>query len=59
MTQAIKHKLIIMRHAKSDWAVPAGDFDRPLSQRGNRDAPRMGDWLAAQCLIPGVIGYCL
>jgi len=56
MTQTTKHKLIIMRHAKSDWAGSvASDFDRPLAQRGERDAPRMGAWLAVQGLIPGLI----
>lgn len=46
-------KLIIMRHAKSDWTTNAGrDFDRPLSKRGNNDAPKMGNWLKKQDLIP-------
>ncbi len=31
-------KLIIMRHAKSDWNQPAGDFQRPLLKQGIRDA---------------------
>lgn len=45
-----------MRHAKSDWATAAGsDFDRPLSKRGIKDAPVMGDWLAAQGHMPGLI----
>lgn len=49
-------QLILMRHAKSDWHTAAGrDFDRPLNQRGLRDAPRMGRWLAGQGLIPDKI----
>jgi len=56
MTKAPKHKLIIMRHAKSDWSVPvSSDFDRPLTRRGNKDAPRMGTWLVAQGLVPDLI----
>ncbi len=40
--------LILLRHAKSSWADPdQSDFARPLSKRGERDAPRMGAWLAA------------
>jgi len=53
--QMSKQKLIIMRHAKSDWASGAStDFDRPLASRGNRDAPRMGGWLKENGLIPDV-----
>jgi phosphohistidine phosphatase len=48
-----KQRLIIMRHAKSDWAAGAGgDFDRPLSERGRKAAPRMGKWLKREKLIP-------
>ncbi|MFQ5659027.1 MAG: histidine phosphatase family protein [Gammaproteobacteria bacterium] len=47
------HKLILMRHAKSDWKSSAQtDFDRPLAARGERDAPRMGEWLKKQGVIP-------
>ena len=46
-------KLILMRHAKSDWEEPAGsDFDRPLAKRGRKDAPHMGAWLKKKGLIP-------
>lgn len=31
-------KLVIIRHAKSSWEAPLNDKDRPLSQRGIRDA---------------------
>lgn len=45
--------LLLMRHAKSSWNKPGlDDHDRPLNQRGHRDAPRMGDYLAEQALIP-------
>jgi phosphohistidine phosphatase len=34
--------LILIRHAKSSWDNPdLSDFDRPLNERGKRDAPRM------------------
>lgn len=35
-------KLLIMRHAKSDWSTGEPDFDRPLNQRGKSAAPTMG-----------------
>ncbi len=35
-------KLILVRHAKSDWGDPGlADIDRPLNDRGKRDAPAM------------------
>lgn len=34
-------KLIIMRHGKSDWNQPAGDFHRPLLPQGINDAKRV------------------
>ena len=35
--------LFVMRHAKSSWAeADLADFDRPLNDRGRRDAPFMG-----------------
>ncbi len=34
--------LFLIRHAKSDWGNPAlDDLDRPLNERGKRDAPAM------------------
>jgi len=48
--------LYLMRHAKSDWHSAAqADFDRPLNQRGARDAVRMGQWLHAQGIKPEVL----
>lgn len=39
-------RLILMRHAKSDWSQPGlGDKDRPLNARGSAAAPRMAEWL--------------
>lgn len=49
-------QLIIMRHAKSAWDTDAlSDFDRPLAKRGLQDAPRMGQWLLDNDLIPDFI----
>lgn len=34
--------LLLVRHAKSSWAEPGlNDFDRPLNDRGKKDAPEM------------------
>lgn len=45
--------LILMRHAKSSWGNPKlDDFDRPLNERGRRDAPRVGLWLRQHALEP-------
>ncbi len=48
--------LLLMRHAKSsfkDGSVP--DFERPLSKRGEKDAPRMGKLLREKDLVPDLI----
>jgi phosphohistidine phosphatase len=49
-------QLLILRHAKSAWDtdVPT-DFDRPLTKRGKKDAPRVGNWLCRQQLIPDYV----
>lgn len=37
-------QLLLVRHAKSDWSnASVGDFDRPLNDRGKRDAPIMAE----------------
>lgn len=39
----MSRRLTIVRHAKSDWGDFAlADHDRPLNERGLRDAPAMG-----------------
>lgn len=36
-------RLIVLRHAKSDWdSDAASDHERPLNARGRRDSPRVG-----------------
>ena len=49
-------RLILFRHAKSSWKYPElADHDRPLSKRGERDAPMMGARLAARRARPAAI----
>lgn len=44
--------LFIVRHAKSSWDDPTlSDFDRPLNDRGRRDAPRMGKRLKGKGIL--------
>ena len=48
-----KQKLLIMRHAKSDWSDEnQSDFDRPLATRGVKAAELMGKWLKKNQYIP-------
>jgi phosphohistidine phosphatase len=48
--------LFLIRHGKSSWddtALP--DEDRPLNDRGKRDAPKMGERLAKRDVKPDLI----
>jgi phosphohistidine phosphatase len=48
--------LLLLRHAKSSWDSPASrDFDRPLAERGVRDAPRMGKLLSTAKRRPDAV----
>lgn len=38
--------LILIRHSKSDWSGNHADEDRPLAERGRRQAVEAGHWLA-------------
>lgn len=50
--------LVLIRHAKSSWDNPnMRDFDRPLNERGQRDALDMGARLAARGQRPDKF-YC-
>jgi phosphohistidine phosphatase len=52
----MKRTLVLIRHAKSSWATPLqADFDRPLNDRGNKDAPEMGRRLRKAGLVPDLI----
>jgi phosphohistidine phosphatase len=48
--------LLLLRHAKSSRKDDdLDDHDRPLNQRGKRDAPRMGRLLRDEKLLPDLI----
>jgi len=49
-------QLLVLRHAKSSWKDSTlTDFNRPLNERGKRDAPRMGKLLSQLDLTPDLI----
>jgi phosphohistidine phosphatase len=43
-------RLVLIRHAKA--AGGEIDRERPLAQRGRREAPEIGRWLASRQLVP-------
>lgn len=49
----VMRELILLRHAKSSWSdTELDDFERPLSTRGAKAAPKMGQWLVEHHLMP-------
>lgn len=48
-------KLIIIRHAKSDWNTGLLDYERPLNSRGKRDAPNVGLYLKELGVSPDLV----
>ncbi len=54
MVSDTTRRLMLLRHAKSDWPdVP--DRDRPLAKRGRRDAPVIGRWLHGHGYLPDAV----
>jgi len=52
----MKGTLFLVRHAKSSWDdVTLPDKERPLADRGKRDAPMMGKRLAKRQVRPDLI----
>jgi len=52
----LKKTIVLIRHAKSSWSDPSqSDFDRPLNERGEHDAPMMGERLRKWRLLPDII----
>ena len=49
-------RLFLIRHAKSSWDdATLADRDRPLNERGRRDAPKIGGRLARREVKPDLI----
>jgi len=49
------HSLVLLRHAKSAYPEGVPDHDRPLAERGVREAVLAGDWLRANQAIDAVL----
>ncbi len=48
--------LYLIRHAKSSWKHPGlSDIERPLNNRGKRDAPLMGEKIKLREILPELI----
>lgn len=45
-------RLLLLRHAKSDWPDGVDDHDRPLAERGRRASPLMAGYMTGEGLIP-------
>lgn len=51
MSDDTPRRIIVLRHAKADWpSVP--DHERPLADRGRREAPLAGQWIAGAGAVP-------
>lgn len=49
-------RLMLLRHAKSEWANAGGDdHERSLNPRGRDAAPRIGAYLAAAQIVPELV----
>jgi phosphohistidine phosphatase len=48
-------RLLLLRHAKSDWSKDADDHDRPLSARGRRAAPKIAIYMRSKGYEPAVV----
>ena len=49
-------RLFLVRHAKSSWDDPSlDDIDRPLNERGKKNAPEMGIRLRKQGIKPDLL----
>jgi phosphohistidine phosphatase len=49
-------RLMLLRHAKSDWSRPGvDDHERPLNARGRKAAPKVGASMARHALVPDLV----
>ena len=50
-----KHRLILLRHAKSAWPDGVADRERPLAVPGRKAARVIGAYMAREKLIPDLV----
>lgn len=48
-------RLLVVRHAKAGYPDGVADVDRPLTERGERDAEALGTWLVRERFVPDVV----
>ncbi len=48
-------RLMLLRHAKSDWPEGTDDRERPLARRGRDVSPMMGRYMADEGLLPDLV----
>ncbi|WP_165985404.1 histidine phosphatase family protein [Streptomyces sp. YIM 98790] len=51
MSVDVPRRIVLLRHAKADWPQ-VSDHDRPLAERGRREAAAAGVWLAGTGVTP-------
>ncbi|MFF7771812.1 SixA phosphatase family protein [Streptomyces massasporeus] len=47
MSAETTRHVVLVRHAKADYPHGVDDHDRPLAERGLKDAPKAGRWIAS------------
>lgn len=47
--------LYLLRHAKSDWIPTSNDHDRPLNQRGIKEAKKMARYIKTYEISPSLV----
>ncbi len=50
-----RRRLLLLRHAKSDWPDGAEDHERPLAKRGRKAALLVADYMVKKRLRPDVV----
>ena len=48
-------RLLLLRHAKSDWSKDQDDHNRPLSARGRKAAPAMAHFMRMKDYLPQTV----
>ncbi|MFI9718994.1 SixA phosphatase family protein [Streptomyces sp. NPDC052396] len=51
MSAETTRRLVLLRHAKAEWS-DGDDHERPLAERGRKDAPAAGRWIAGSGITP-------
>ena len=48
-------RLLLLRHAKSDWGKDADDHDRPLAPRGRKATPEIARYMRSREYLPETV----